>query len=117
MPGLAVQLVKTKVDIIVTAGTESAVAAKQATSSIPIVMATGGDVVGDKLVASVARPGGNVTGVNSLTSELVAKRLELLKELIPGLSRVAILRDVDNRARPCSMRTKQNVRGSPWGPS
>jgi putative ABC transport system substrate-binding protein len=98
MPGLAMQLVKTKVDIIVTAGTESAVAAKQATSSIPIVMATGGDVVGDKLVASVARPGGNVTGVNSLTSELVAKRLELLKELIPGLSRVAILRDVDNRA-------------------
>jgi len=98
MPGLAVQLVKARVDIIVTAGTESAVAAKQATSSIPIVMATGGDVVGDKLVASVARPGGNVTGVNSLTSELVAKRLELLKELVPGLSRVAILRDLDNRA-------------------
>jgi len=98
MPGLAAQLVKAKVDIIVTAGTESAVAAKQATSSIPIVMATGGDVVGDKLVASVARPGGNVTGVNSLTSELVAKRLELLKELLPGLSRVAILRDLDNRA-------------------
>ena len=98
MPGLAAQLVNTKVDIIVTAGTESAVAAKHATSSIPIVMATGGDVVGEKLVASVARPGGNVTGVNSLTSELVAKRLELLKELIPGLSRVTILRDVENRA-------------------
>jgi putative ABC transport system substrate-binding protein len=98
MASLAVQLVKAKVDIIVTAGTESAVAAKQATSSIPIVMATGGDVVGDKLVASVARPGGNVTGVNSLTSELVAKRLELLKELIPGLLRVAVLRDLDNRA-------------------
>ncbi len=97
MPGLAALLVRDKVDIIVTAGSESAAAAKQATSSIPIVMATGGDVVRNGLVTSVARPGGNVTGVTSLTSELIAKRLELLKQLIPKLSRVAILRDLDNR--------------------
>jgi len=95
--GLAALLVKDKIDVIVTAGVMSAAAAKQATSSIPIVMATGGDVLRDGLVTSLARPGGNVTGVTSLTSELIAKRLELLKQLIPKLSRVAILRDLDNR--------------------
>jgi putative tryptophan/tyrosine transport system substrate-binding protein len=64
MPDRAVQLVRARGDIIVTTGTGSTVAAKQATSSVPIVMATGGGVVGDKLVASVARPGGNITGVS-----------------------------------------------------
>jgi ABC-type uncharacterized transport system substrate-binding protein len=97
LPGLAAELVNAKVDIIVTAGSESAAAARQATSSLPIVTATGGDVVGLGLVTSLARPGGNVTGVISMTSELGGKRLELLKQLIPRLSRVAILRDLDNR--------------------
>jgi putative ABC transport system substrate-binding protein len=97
LPGLAAELVKAKVDIIVTAGSESAAAVKQATSSIPVVMATGGDFVGLGLGASLARPGGNVTGVISMTSELGGKRLELLKQLLPRVSRVAILRDLDNR--------------------
>ena len=97
LPGLARELVNAKVDIIVTAGSESAAAAKRATSSVPIVMATGGDVVGSGIVSSLARPGGNVTGVISLTSELGGKRLELLQQLIPRVSRVAILRDPDNR--------------------
>ena len=97
LSGLAAELVNAKVDIIVTAGTESAAAAKRTTSSLPIVTATGGDVVGAGVVASLARPGGNVTGVISMTSELGGKRLELLKLLIPRASRVAILRDLDNR--------------------
>src|SRR5262249_58512119 len=69
---------------------------KRVTSSTPIVMATGGDVVGTGIVASLARTGGNVTGVISLTSELSGKRLELLQQLIPRVSRVAVLRDPDN---------------------
>ena len=97
LPGLAAELVNAKVDIIVTAGSESAAAVKQATSSIPVVLATGGDLVGLGLVGSLARPGGNVTGVISMTNELGGKRLELLKQLIPRVSRVAILRDPDNR--------------------
>jgi ABC-type uncharacterized transport system substrate-binding protein len=95
--GLAAELIKAKVDIIVTAGSEAAAAAKQATSSLPVVMATGGDFVGLGLGATLARPGGNVTGVISMTSELGGKRLELLKQLLPRVSRVAILRDPDNR--------------------
>src|SRR5262245_43134085 len=97
LPGLAAELVKAKVDIIVTAGPETAAAVKQATSSIPVVMATGGDVVGIGVVASLARPGGNITGLISLTSELGGKRLELLHQLIPRASRVGIVRDLDNR--------------------
>lgn len=97
LPGLAAELVKAKVDIIVTAGSETTAVLKQATSSIPVVMATGGDVVGLGLVASLARPGGNITGVISLTSELGGKRLELLHQLIPGASRIGIVRDLDNR--------------------
>src|SRR5262249_22538738 len=91
------ELVNARFCVSVPAGTESTAAAKHTTSSMPIVMATGGDVVGFGLVASLARPGGNVTGVISLTSELSAKRLEILQQLIPRVSRVAILRDLDNR--------------------
>jgi ABC-type uncharacterized transport system substrate-binding protein len=95
--GLARELVNGKVDIIVTAGSESAAAVKRATSSIPVVMATGSDPVELGVVTSLARPGGNVTGVISMTSELGGKRLELLKQLIPRVARIAILRDLDNR--------------------
>ena len=104
LPGLAAELLKATVDIIVTAGSEAALAAKRATSAIPIVTTTGADPVELGLVASLARPGGNITGVTSINSELSGKRLELLKQLIPRASRVAILWDLDNRASALSAR-------------
>ena len=102
--GLAADLIGMKVDILVTAGSEAALAAKQVTSSIPIVMATGGDPVEMGLATSLARPGSNVTGVISLIAQLTVKRLELLKQLIPRAARVAILRDPDNRSSALSLR-------------
>jgi len=95
---LAGELVKAKVDIIATAGTEAALAAKRATSSIPIVMATGVDPVEVGLVGALARPGGNVTGVTSMQNEVAAKRVELFRQLLPRASRIAILFDADNHA-------------------
>jgi putative tryptophan/tyrosine transport system substrate-binding protein len=89
---LAAELVRLKVDLIVADTTGVALALKKATSSIPIVMASSTDPVGAGLVASVARPGGNVTGLTTLTEELGGKQLELLKEIVAGLNRVAILR-------------------------
>jgi putative ABC transport system substrate-binding protein len=89
---LAAELVRLKVDVIVADTTGVALALKKATSSIPIVMASSTDPVGTGLVASVARPGGNVTGLTTLTEELGGKQLELLKEIVAGLNRVAILR-------------------------
>jgi putative ABC transport system substrate-binding protein len=97
LPSLAKQLIDAKADILVTASSEAALAAKRATSSIPIVTATGTDPVALGLVASLARPGGNVTGVYSAAYELAAKRVDLLKQLIPQLSRLALLRNPDNR--------------------
>ena len=89
---LATELVGLKVDVIVTRGTPAALAAKQATRSIPIVMATSGDPVAEGIVASLARPGGNVTGLHTMAPpELGGKRLQLLKEAVPGSSRVGIL--------------------------
>jgi putative ABC transport system substrate-binding protein len=92
VPELAADLVRLKVDLIVVAGTPSALAAKHATTSIPIVIATAVDPVGEGLVASLARPGGNVTGLSSLGTELATKRLEILKDAVPKLARVGILR-------------------------
>jgi putative tryptophan/tyrosine transport system substrate-binding protein len=83
----------------VTGGGEAARAAKQATATVPIVMATGSDPVKLGIVESLARPGGNVTGVSSISSELMAKRVELLRELLPKISRVAILWDETAQAR------------------
>src|SRR5262249_25846802 len=91
LPALAAELVALKVDMIVAWSTPAARAAKQATSSIPIIAAVMADPVGDELVASLARPGGNVTGTTFLGPELVAKRLQLLKDVVPGLARVAAL--------------------------
>jgi len=91
LPALAAELVALKVDVIVAGGTLQALAAKQATRTIPIVFAAAGDPITDGLVTSLARPGGNVTGVSSLTPDLVGKCLELLKQAVPGVSRVAIL--------------------------
>jgi len=92
LPELAVNLVRLKVDLIVTSGGPTPLAAKKATSTIPIVMTQSVDPVGEGLVASLARPGGNVTGLSSLASELNTKRLEILKDAVPGLSRVGLLR-------------------------
>src|SRR5215831_13014719 len=88
---LAVELVRLKVDLIVASSPTSASAAKKATTTIPIVMVTVGDPVGFGLVASLARPGGNVTGLSSLAADLNTKRLEILKDGIPKLARVALL--------------------------
>ena len=96
LPGLASELVRSKMDLIVTHGTPATRAAKQATSTIPIVMVATGDPVGTGLVASLARPGGNVTGLSGLDAGLAAKRLELLKVAVPKLSRVAVLRNPAN---------------------
>jgi len=90
-PALAAELVALKVDVIVAPITPAALAAKQATRTIPIVFAAVGDPIRDGLVTSLARPGGNVTGVSSLTPELVGKCLEQLKQSVPGVSRVAVL--------------------------
>jgi len=87
----AAELVRLKVDAIVTAGATDTHAAKKATSTIPIVMAFDSDPVGSGFVASLARPGGNITGLSSLTPEITGKQLELLKDIVPRLSRVAVL--------------------------
>jgi len=91
MPALAAELVRLKVDIIVTAGGAATRPAKEATSTIPIVMAEDADPVRSGFVASLARPGGNITGLATLAPELSGKQLELLKEIVPRSSRVAVL--------------------------
>jgi ABC-type uncharacterized transport system substrate-binding protein len=93
---LASELVQLKVDLIVTHNTPPPLAAKQATSTIPIVFATSGDPVGTGIVASLARPGGNVTGLSSQIPETASKRLELLRDIVPGLRRLGFLSDMDN---------------------
>jgi putative tryptophan/tyrosine transport system substrate-binding protein len=104
LPALAKELVQLKVAVIVTAGAAAAVAAQHATSKIPIVMATGTDQVSLGLAATLARPGGNVTGLSSLNSELMVKRFELLRELIPKSSLLAVLWHVDNAPSMASVR-------------
>ncbi len=96
LPELAAELVHFKVDVIVAAGTLAPLAAKQATTTIPIVMSAAGDPLGSGLVASLAQPGGNVTGLSLMVPDIGGKRLELLKELLPGISRVAVLWDGAN---------------------
>jgi putative ABC transport system substrate-binding protein len=91
LPALAAELVRLNPDVIVTSGTQTAVAAKQATNTIPIVMTTAGDAVRTGLTTSFARPGGNVTGYSILAPELAAKRLDLLKQVVPAMSRVGVL--------------------------
>src|SRR5262245_45406043 len=91
IPALVAELVRLKVDIIVTGGPAATRAGKEATTTIPIVMTQVGDPVANGFVASLARPGGNITGLSTLAPEIGGKRLELLKETIPKLSRVAVL--------------------------
>jgi putative ABC transport system substrate-binding protein len=121
LPTLAAELVGLNIDILVAWSTTTALIAKQATNSIPIVAAVMADPVGDGLVASLGRPGGNVTGTTFLGPELVAKRLQLLKDVVPGLARVAalwhphaygehtmasVVKDIENAARILGMQLK-----------
>jgi len=96
LPELAAELVRLNVEVIVATGTLGPLAAKRATSTIPIVMTAAGDPLGSGLVASLARPGGNVTGISLMAPDLGGKRLELLKELLPRLARVAVLWNAAN---------------------
>src|SRR5450755_2994422 len=91
LPGLAADLVRLKVDLIVAAASPSISAAQQATTTIPIVMATTGDPVGSGFVKSLARPGGNITGLSNMSGDTGAKLVELLLSLVPKVSRVAVL--------------------------
>jgi putative ABC transport system substrate-binding protein len=97
---LATELVRLKVDLILTRGTPAALAAKNATGSIPVVMTSIGDPVGSGIVASLARPGGNITGLTSVATELYAKRVQLLRELVPRAARIAALFNMGNPAVP-----------------
>ena len=99
-PQLAAELVGLNVDIIITRGTPAALAAKKATATIPIVMAAIGEPVETGMVASLARPGGNVTGLSAFVTELTAKRIEIMREVIPQLSRMALIDNMANRSVP-----------------
>src|SRR5215510_10157808 len=104
---IAAEFVRRKVDVIVTSATAAVLAAKQATSVIPIVFAAAGDPVGTGLVTSLARPGGNVTGLSIQQTDIAAKRLELLREVVPRLGRLAILANVGGPSVVLDMREVQ----------
>jgi ABC-type uncharacterized transport system substrate-binding protein len=103
-PNLATELVRLKVDVIVASSTPGAQAAKSATTTIPIVFTGAGDPVGTGVVASLAHPGGNVTGLSNLTPELAGKQMEVLKEALPKISRVAVLWETANAGNAVSLR-------------
>jgi putative tryptophan/tyrosine transport system substrate-binding protein len=112
LPDLATELVRLKVDVIVTAGGASTRPAKEATVTIPIVMASDNDPVGSGFVASLARPGGNITGLSQMAPELAGKRLELLKEIVPKLSRVAVLGELKNPGNAQALRETELAAGA-----
>ncbi len=107
LPELAADLVRLKVDVIVASITTDALAAKSATRAIPIVMASAGDPIASGLVESLARPGGNITGLSQIAPELAGKRLELLKETVPKLTRVAVLWRPDGTTSPLAWKESQ----------
>jgi putative ABC transport system substrate-binding protein len=104
LPALAAELVRLKVDVIVAPAAQNVLAAEQATRTIPIVMTYFGDPVASGLVTSLGRPGGNVTGLSGLAPEIVGKQLELLKEMVPKVSHVAILWNPANQSHPLLLR-------------
>src|SRR5215813_6144003 len=106
---IAAEFVRLKVDLILTHNTPPTLAAKQATSTIPIVFATAGDPVGTGIVASLSRPGGNITGLSGQAPDTTGKRIELLREIVPGLRRLAMLADVGN---PFTAREIDEVHGA-----
>jgi putative tryptophan/tyrosine transport system substrate-binding protein len=109
LPALARELVASKVDIIIVAGADSTKAAKSATTTIPIVMASSQDAVGDGLVASLEHPGGNVTGRSVYAPELTSKRIEILKEMLPTLATVGILWNKENAGAAGQLREAQTT--------
>jgi len=112
LPELAAGLVRLGVDVIVAHTTPGALAAKRATTTIPIVMTNAGDPVGSSLVASLARPGGNVTGMSMLNIELGGKRVELLREVVPKLSRVFVLWNPGNHGNALIIRNTETIAGA-----
>jgi putative ABC transport system substrate-binding protein len=106
LPELAAELVRLKVDLIVVSGTTAALPAKRATTSIPIVVANAADPVGAGLVTSLAKPGGNITGFSSLSPELSSKRLEVLRDAVPKLTRVGVLQTVSRSTDPSTQRNE-----------
>jgi putative ABC transport system substrate-binding protein len=106
-PDIVAEFVRLKVSVIVTGGTAAVIAAKQATSVIPIVFGSVADPVGTGLVASLARPGGNVTGLSNQSADLPGKRFELLREIVPGLRRLAIMANVSNPSNVLEMSESQ----------
>ncbi len=106
-PEIMAEFVRLKVSVIVTGGTAAVIAAKQATSTIPIVFGSVADPVGTGLVASLARPGGNVTGLSNQSADMPGKRLELLREVVPGLRRLAIMANVSNPSNVLELREGQ----------
>jgi putative ABC transport system substrate-binding protein len=104
LPALAADLVHLKVDVIVTGGSQATRPAKEATYTIPIVMAQDNDPVGSAFIDNLAKPGGNITGLANLTTELSGKQLEILKEILPKLSRLAVLRDLTEPGNPQAVR-------------
>jgi len=109
IPGLVTELVQLKVDVFLTGNLTAIRAAKQATQTIPIVMVTNADPVATGLLGSLARPGGNITGLTNLSRDLSAKRLELLKEIVPKLSRVALLWDETNEGSAIGLKEHEAV--------
>src|SRR6476660_3565717 len=108
-PALVAELLAAKVDVIITAGTPATLAIKKATSTVPLVFIAVGDPVGTGVVPNLGRPGGNITGRSSIAPDLEGKRLELLRELIPALSHVAVLWNPDNAFHVTSMRQVHNA--------
>src|SRR5215472_748799 len=109
---LASELARLNVDVIVVGGTQAALAARQATKTIPIVVAVMADPVADGLVATLARPGGNITGVTFLAPELTPKRLQLLREIIPHLSRLAVLQHPGVYSEATMRNLRNDIEGS-----
>jgi ABC-type uncharacterized transport system substrate-binding protein len=112
MPSLVTELVELKVDVLVITTTEASRTAKQATKTIPIVMVSAVDPIAAGLVDSLARPGGNITGLATLSQELIGKRLELLKEVVPRLSRVGVLQNLDAAGAADSFRAHETAANS-----
>src|SRR5882724_10138449 len=112
LPALAAELVRLKIDVFVTAGPAATRPVEEATVTIPIIMAQDTDPVGNGFVASLARPGGNITGLSVLSPEISGKQLELLKEIVPKLSRVAVLGNSNEPANPKTLKEIELVAGS-----
>jgi ABC-type uncharacterized transport system substrate-binding protein len=109
LPALAAELAKLKIDTVVTQGTQATDAARRAITTIPIVFSVAGDPIGDGLVASLARPGGNVTGLTDIAPDIAGKRVELLREAVPGITRIAVLWNPANPSSAPQMKDTSGV--------